>query len=349
MTDAPTPPDVVDEILRTLEIREYRPGDETAILAAFNRVFPWAKRSLAEWNWEFRDNPAGLHCFLAAAPAGRVVAQFTGLPRRMKIGDDQSRIFAEMVDSLTDPEFRQGLKKPGLFGRCVEAYVKHFGRPDRETVMYGLPNKPAYRIGARVFGYIHLHDVMALALDVGDRAALPAVRDLEGGSCKLVDRVPEDVDLLWERVKVEHAVTVVRDRRYLAWRYDAKPNGKYRRYALRDARGSLLAFFVLVDRWIEGEIKKNVTAVVEWVVDRRHPSTKAICELVPLYAREAGAAEAWFVFRQQSDEWRHCAEVGYRPEATPFVLVGGTYDDALVPLDRLRAEWFFVLGDFDVA
>jgi hypothetical protein len=349
MTFAPTPPDAVDEILRTLEIRAYRPGDEAAILDAFNRVFPWAHRTSAEWNWEFRDNPAGLHCFVAAAPSGRVVAQFTGLPRRMKIGADESRVFAEMVDSLTDPEFRQGLKKPGLFGRCVDAYVKHFGRPDRETVMYGLPNKPAYRIGARLFGYIHLHDVSALSLDVRDATGLPQVAHLGDATCTAVDRVPDDVDELWTRVKREHEVTVVRDRRYLAWRYDAKPKATYRRYAMRDARGKLLAFFVLVDRWIEGEIKKNVTAVVEWVVDRRHPSTKAIAELVPRYAHEAGASEAWFVFRQQSDEWRHCAEVGYLPAPTPFVLVGGTYDETLAPLDRLRAEWFFVLGDFDVA
>lgn len=348
MSDATPPAETFEEVLAGLEVREYRPGDEAAILDVFNRVFPWAHRTPEEWAWEFRDNPAGLHAFLAASPRGRVVAQFAGIPRRMQIGGE-TRVFAEMVDSLTDPEFRQGLKKPGLFGRCVEAYVRRFGRPDEETVMYGLPNRQAYRIGARFFGYIHLHDVRALATPTDAAALLPAVRDLDGGSCVAVDRVPDDLDELWERVRVEHPVSVIRDRRYLAWRYDAKPRGAYRRFAMRDARGRLLAYFVLVDRWIEGEIKKNVTAVVEWVVDRRHPSTKAIAELVPRYAHEAGASEAWFVFRRMSDEWRHCAEVGYVEAATPFVLVGGTYDEALVPLDRLRAEWFFTLGDFDVA
>lgn len=347
MSDAPQTPEEVEAALAEVVVREYRPGDEDAILAVFHKVFPWAKRSKDEWNWEFRDNPAGLHCFVAALPAGRVIAQFTGIPRRIKVGGE-TRIFAEMVDSLTDPDFRQGLKKPGLFGRCVYAYVDHFGRPDRETVMYGLPNPQAFRIGARLFGYSHLHDVGALFWDVRADAALPALRGLEGGTCEEVARVPDDVDALWARVGPEYDVTVVRDREYLAWRYDRKPGAAYRRFALRDASGKLLAFWVHADRWIEGELKKNVTAVVEWVVDRRHPLSKFVPEFVPHAARAAGAEEAWFVFRPQSDEWRHCAEIGYAPAAAPFRFVGRTYDRETAPLERLKDGWFYVLGDFDV-
>jgi hypothetical protein len=349
VTEAPRTPEEIDAVLSRVAVREYRPGDEAAILAVFHKVFPWATRSIAEWNWEFRDNPAGLHCFLAALPEGRVLAQFTGLPRRVKVGAE-TRIFAEIVDSLTDPDFRQGLKKPGLFGQCVYAYVDHFGRPDRETVMYGLPNPPAFRIGARLFGYSFLHDVGALYRDVRPAAGeLPPVAALGEGRIEEVAAVPADLDPLWERTAPEYDVTVVRDRRYLAWRYDEKPGGKYRRYALRDAAGRLLAFWVTVDRWIEGELKKNVTAVVEWVVDRRHPFTKAIPEYVPHAARAAGADEAWFVFRPQSDEWNHCSEVGYLPTAAPFRFVARTYDPAVSPLDRLRDRWFYCLGDFDVA
>lgn len=348
MSEAPRTPEEIDAVMSRVVVRSYAPGDEAAILDVFHKVFPWANRSVAEWNWEFRDNPAGMHCFLAALPEGRVLAQFTGLPRRVKVGADV-RIFAEIVDSLSDPDFRQGLKKPGLFGQCVYAYVDHFGRPDRETVMYGLPNPQAYRIGARLFGYSHLHDVGALTWDVRGTADLPAIRALDGGRIEEVPAVPEDVDVLWARVAPEYDVTVVRDRRYLTWRYDEKPGAKYRRFAMRDAKGALLAFWVVVDRWIEGELKKNVSAVVEWVVDRRHPLTKAVPEHVPHAARAAGAEEAWFVFRPLSDEWRHCAEVGYVPAAAPFRFVARTYDASVAPLDRLKDGWFYVLGDFDVA
>ena len=55
-----------------------------------------------------------------------------------------------------------------------------------------------------------------------------------------------------------------------------------------------------------------------------------------------------FVFRPQSDEWKHLVEVGYHPVPTGFRLVGGTYDHAVVPLSRLIEKWFITLGDFDV-
>jgi hypothetical protein len=341
-------PEEIDAVLSRVVVREYAPGDERAILEVFHKVFPWATRSLDEWNWEFRDNPAGLHAFVAATPEGRVLAQFTGIPRTMKVGGE-TRCFAEMVDSLTDPDFRKGLKKPGLFGSCVYAYVDHFGRPDRETVMYGLPNPQAYRIGARLFGYSHLHDVGALRWDLREGRPSPTQTADQGGVVEEVATIPSDVDLLWSRVRGEYDVVCEKSRAYLEWRYDRKPKGSYRRFAMRDASGNLLGLWIHVDRWIEGELKKNVTAVVEWVVDRRHPATKAIPEVAPKFARAAGADELWFVFRPQSDEWRHCAEVGYETTATPFRFVARTYDPAVVPLERLRDGMFYVLGDFDVA
>ena len=74
MSDAPRTPEEIDAVMSRVVVRSYAPGDEAAILDVFHKVFPWANRSVAEWNWEFRDNPAGMHCFLAALPEGRVLA-----------------------------------------------------------------------------------------------------------------------------------------------------------------------------------------------------------------------------------------------------------------------------------
>ncbi len=337
-----------DELPPTdVEIREYRPGDETEILRAFHKVFPWANRSLEEWNWEFRDCPRGIHCFLGVLGNGQVVSQFTGIPRLMKVGNE-TREFAEIVDSLSDPDFRQGLKKPGLFATTVYRYVDHFGRPDRETVMYGLPNPPAFRIGSRLLGYSPFYQMESLGKDVGGDAALPSVRPLDGGRLDEIDEFPDDTDALWRRVSAEYDIAVIRDRRYLTWRYLRKPKTTYRKFALRDGLGALVGIFVLKDQWLPQELGRQVTVVVEWVVDRRHPLTKMIPEVVPHLGRSKGADEVRFVFRPGSDEWMHCAEVGYDPRPTPFRFVGRTYDAAVVPLDRLAKNWFITLGDFDV-
>jgi hypothetical protein len=330
-----------------IEIREYRPGDEHAILRTFHKVFPWARRSLEEWYWQYRDGPVGVHGFVGALPSGAIVSQFTGVPRRVQVGREE-RVFSEMVDSFCDPDYRQGLKKPGLFGRTLNRYVEHFGRKDRETVMYGLPNPPAYRIGSRFFDYNHFHDVQGLEHDVADRASVPAPPDLGGGSLVEIDAFPPDTDELWARVRVEYDVATIRDRAYLTWRFVDRPNVAYRRYALREHSGRLLALVVLRHDWLREELKARITAVAEWVVDRRHPLTRVLPDCLRGFAHRAGSEKLWFVFRPGSAEWKHCAEVGYHPVATQFVLVGGTYDHAVVPLSRLREGWFFTLGDFDV-
>jgi hypothetical protein len=329
-----------------VEIRQYRPGDEHAILAAFHKVFPWAHRSLEEWYWQYRDCPLGIHCFLGVLPDGTVVSQFVGIPRRVQVGGEE-RVFAEMVDSLTDPEFRQGLKKPGLFGRTLNRYVEHFGHPDRETVMYGLPNPPAFRIGSRFFNYNPFYEVEALEKAVGPDAERPAF-DLGGGSLVPFTDFPGDTDELWARVRLDHDVATIRDREYLTWRFTSRPNSAYRRFALRDPAGRLLGLAVLRDGWLQAERGQRITAVAEWVVDRRHPLTRALPDALAALAREAGSEKLWFVFRPRSPEWNHCAEVGFVPHPTGFRLVGGTYDHAVVPLQRLIDGWYVTLGDFDV-
>jgi Acetyltransferase (GNAT) domain len=331
----------------SIRIRPYEPGDEHAILRAFHKVFPWAKRSLDEWNWEYKNSPLGVHCFLGVTPGGDVVSQFAGIPRRVQVGREE-RVFAEMVDSLVDPEQRQGLKKPGLFARTVNAYVAHFGRPDRETLMYGLPNPPAYRIGNRFLNYNDFYLVDALERPVGDASALPPAPDLGGGSFEEVAELPSDTDALWARVRGDFDVATVRDRRYLTWRYVAKPNAPYRRLVLRDAAGALAGIVVLRDDWLRQETGRRTTVVAEWVVDRRHPLAPALPAAIARLAHAAGAERVQFVFRPQSDEWKHLVEVGYDPAPTGFRLVGGTYDHAVVPLSRLVQNWFITLGDFDV-
>jgi Acetyltransferase (GNAT) domain len=331
----------------SIRIRPYQPGDEHAILRAFHKVFPWAKRSLDEWNWEYRDSPLGIHCFLGVTDAGQVASQFAGIPRRVKVGSEE-RVFAEMVDSLVDPEMRQGLKKPGLFARTVNAYVAHFGRPDRETLMYGLPNPPAYRIGNRFLNYNDFYLVDALEKPVGDAASAPPAAELGGGTFDEIAEFPADTDALWARVRGDFDVATIRDSRYLTWRWVSRPNAPYRRYALRDAAGALAGLVVLRHDWLRQETGRRTTAVADWVVDRTSPLARSLPDALAGIAHAAGAERLHFVFRPQSAEWKHLVEVGYHPVATGFRLVGGTYDHAAVPLSRLIENWFITLGDFDV-
>ena len=137
--------------------------------------------------------------------------------------------------------------------------------------MYGLPNPPAYRIGNRFLNYNDFYLVDALERAVGDAATLAPAPDLAGGSLAEVATIPPDADELWDRVRGDFDVATVRDRRYLEWRFVARPGVTYSRLALRDASGTLAGLVVLRHDWLRAERNRRITAVAEWIVDRRHP------------------------------------------------------------------------------
>src|SRR5262245_65583865 len=73
-------------------VRPYRPGDEGAILEAFNEVFAEVfasdpsrpPRTLEEWNWLFPGTPAGMRVWVAI-DGTRVAAHYASQPRRTRV------------------------------------------------------------------------------------------------------------------------------------------------------------------------------------------------------------------------------------------------------------------------
>lgn len=325
-----------------VEVRPYRPGDESEIVAAFNRVFPWARRTVEDWRWQFAGNPEALRCYVAALPDGRVVAQFAGLPRRARIGRT-TRSFSEIVDSFADPEFRAGLKKPGVFARTAYAYIDRHCRADEEAFAYGLPNPDAYRVGRRLLGYAPLGDV---PLFVADRSAA-ATADVGGLELEETPELPADLDDLWERAAAGVAAAVVRDRRYLAWRY-ARPGVSYRRVAVRDARRDLVAFLVLRDAWLPEDFGDGLTVAAEAIVDPLHPAARAWPAALLLAGATGGAARVGCAVPGVSTHARALAAAGFSRTETKFHVAGRTYDPDRLPLSLAASSWFWTLGDFDV-
>src|SRR5688572_4691982 len=61
-----------------VETREYRAGDETAILDLFARSFPHAPRSLEHFFWKYRQNPFGNERISLTFSDEQLVAHYAG-------------------------------------------------------------------------------------------------------------------------------------------------------------------------------------------------------------------------------------------------------------------------------
>lgn len=250
----------------TYTVRPYEPGDEAGILATFNRVFEeiegeaYRPRDLAEWRWLFPDNPDGVRSFVAVKDDdGTVLAQFAALPRATWL-DGEVRTFIHGVDSFVHPEYRRGLKKPGVFLETAVPMVAHYCGmgDDQDAVMWGLPVWAAFRIGKEALK----EEVMRTELKLVARAEHVRHGAASGVEVEEVTAFPDEVDGLFERAREPFGAIGLRDRARLAWRFTGHPT---RRYGIALARrgGELVWYAVVRPGHFDGE---DVGLVGDWLV-----------------------------------------------------------------------------------
>jgi len=324
-------------------IRAYRPGDEGEILRLFRRVFG-VDRSLDHWNWKFRDNPAGRAIRLAEIPSGELVGQYAGLPVRMTWGG-RRLAFTQIIDVMVDHQFRLGLKRPGLFSALANRFIADYGGPDKISCGYGFPTPEALRIGQRVARYTPLHPVVSLVKSLGrdgrDRLSWRV------GLFRIdeVDRFGREIDLLWAQVRPELPAAIVRDGRYLNWRYAGCPDVRYRMLGAWHRVTGALAGAAILRLGVRGE---PIAALVDWLVPERATAVaRALLHRCDAMAREAGMERvtAWFPPYGRTSRWLR--ESGYRAEATIYQLVALPTSPA-ISLDWARERWYYTMGDSDV-
>ena len=97
-------------------LRLYREGDEAGILELFREV-SGRTRSLAHWQWKYRDNPAGsILPALAEDEDGRIVGHYVTIPAWARMDGKPCQVI-QVIDAMVAASQRRGLKKPGLFVR----------------------------------------------------------------------------------------------------------------------------------------------------------------------------------------------------------------------------------------
>lgn len=345
---------VADEIasspdLEPWEIDVYRPGDEQAICDCFERTFE-KKKPLDIWNWQFRDNPAGIRIFIARTPSGKVVAQFAGVPVRMLLGG-KPHTFTQMVDNMVDPAYRQGLRRSGVFSEVVYRYVDHYGNPEGETVGFGLPNPQAYRIGRRLLGYSHIQDVHETTRILTGEDAQRSEVTVPGIEIQVAEKPPLDVTELFNKIASNYSLIAIRDHQYLQWRYEQSPLDRFLFVTARRTSGSngeggpLIGLAVLKTSYLEDQ---GTSAIVDWLsLPEETEADVAVVRKCEKVAIEHGAGRMVSFFPLYAKEIQLLQSLDYVTEKSNWLLVGRTYHPE-VGLEWVSQHWHYTLGDFDL-
>jgi len=285
----------------TFEFRQYRPGDEALIIDLFERNFGRTMgraESVRHWEWEFLRNPSGKQAILLAFAGETLAAQYTVLPLRVQV-DGRVMDGALSLDTVTDAAFRGRGLMPKLAEQLYAELAKH-----GYVAVFGFPNVLSTPI---IFGKLRWQELApfplllkplkgALRGKLGERggawkplaflgewawAALrPRARPLPSGLEAIeVKRFPDDTDEFWQRASRGKRFIVVRDRRYLDWRYADNPEHLYRLWTLRE-KGKLVG--TLVTR-VESRFGLQTGFILDLLCEESAP--KVVAALVGLAER----------------------------------------------------------------
>ncbi|MCB9889224.1 MAG: GNAT family N-acetyltransferase [Planctomycetes bacterium] len=335
--------------LDDLLIRDYRPGDEIGIVGLLNDVFGeddpgYTPRTLEQWAWIYRDNPAGHQIVVAEEPGGRIAGHYACIPYRVVV-DGRTATCGQGVDSMVRAEYRRGLKSEGLFLRTARRYFDTWGVPERNAYGYGFPNKKAFRIGVRMLGYTPVHaPVRTLGRNLfakSDDVEVEVGGD-PAGEIVALPRFDARADRLWERLGV--AMGTVRDAAFLNWRYADCPFARYTSFGLAAADGELRGLCVLRDDWTGPPIQ----AVTECLVAGDDPGAAVrLWAHAVRRARDVGQQRVEMWLPPWSPLFAVAEAHGFTAEDSPFNLCIKLYGSA-PSIDWVQRRWYFGIGDTDV-
>lgn len=243
--------------------RGARPADvREIVLATWRGNLGDAPRMAAKFDWFYGDCPFGepLLQLLAHVPSGADIGVAAAGPRRM-LRDGVAIDAGVLVDLAVQPEHRS-LGPALLLQQALIAAADA-----RFDLLYGFPNPKAAPVFKRV-GYVHLADcvrrarvvrharylarrvpraIAIIAAPFVDAAVALRDRMRAAGDAKLAaswhDRIGSEVDALWQRTKPTSGVAAVRDREFLAWRFERGPLPAVRYLLLHARDGELAAWF----------------------------------------------------------------------------------------------------------
>ncbi|HXX58945.1 MAG TPA: GNAT family N-acetyltransferase [Thermodesulfovibrionales bacterium] len=205
------------------EVRLYRPGDEVGITRLFQDVFG-REMALSEWRWKYAGRGNGkIYCAVAVDETDGIVAHYGGMPHRMIYQGKE--VYGLAIGDVMVHARHRGFK---LF-REVASLVPEEAVKDGIILGYGFPNERALRLPEKLGLYEKIEDVLEANKEV--TFWNNPVRYVY----KLFPVHYDDgrLDALWEEVKENHVLSVIRDRDYLRWRYQRHPRHAYELWGLR--------------------------------------------------------------------------------------------------------------------
>ncbi len=240
---------------QVLNTRTYRKGDEDGIYELWKAVHPDRQYDRGKWmrwwNWMFIDNPVGKGRIWLAEHNEKIVGQYAMVPIRIKVGDEVVT-GSLSLQTMTHPDYR----RQNIFETLA---VKAYEEAEKDDIffVFGFPNKFSYPGFVKKLQWFDIayrqlmvkpydwgtvissqikNKYLATFLAFGASCTAPIFNMVMGINRKTVPKdldivqissFDEHIDVFWNEISKRYKIMVVRDSRYLNWRYVDVPNAEY--------------------------------------------------------------------------------------------------------------------------
>lgn len=252
-----------------IKIRNYIEGDELRIAPLLHSNFPNAPESqsiLETWLWQFKNDFSKESGVAVAERESEIVAHYAVMWFLMNY---QDQLIEGAISTATVTDKR--VRGKGLFtelARKVYADIKAEGC----KIVYGFPNSQSIngfmnRLGWFEIASFPLHlrfinvvpflkkaigdNLMAKVLGwLGNLFLMMVFRDTKLGKANpdmeiiLCKSIPDGLNDIWEKSFLAQRICLVRDKKYLEWRYLRKPFFKYAVYAAFSKENKVLGYAI---------------------------------------------------------------------------------------------------------
>jgi predicted N-acetyltransferase YhbS len=358
-------------------VREYEPGDETQILELCQRVLGFTVTA-AEWHWRMFQNPAGKAVSQVASlkESGRIVGHLAAVPVDLKVGGFSRKLFF-LVESVVDPAYQ---------GRGIHAVLtitsSNTVAERSSNFIGGLPNPRAHAPNLKLggtpiftapiyFKILNLGAVVRVGLHSNVLARIAGFlaqpflqpKPVEKSSSFTLEKVQcfnGKVDQLWNRVGQRFGICANRTSNLLNWRYFKRPDSAYTVFSISSGN-SWMGYIVLrsLDKW-----GLRLGTVVDFFFDPECAvAGKLLLRCAEKHFRDNGADVLWGLFVCPPVYRKTLRQAGFLKAPSlkgvrqfhfvvDFVSIDSIRPDLLQrdgPLLRQGDQWFFSLGDTDLA
>jgi len=254
---------------QTWSVRPYKEGDEKEIFELTKVVWgyevPEKERWMRGWRWLHLDNPAGTSIIWLAKHNGKTVGVHLLVMINMKIRGGSHK-GGEPVDTMTHPEYRyQGISS--TLGRKLLSEAEKKGI----CLEFAFPNQQNYPVRMKSGWFdVCAFQVMIKPLNLKNILRKYFVRNrlllnifTTGGNLiikaffrskkvpgKVMSKVKEvshfddRISEFWDTISNDYDIIVVRNKKYLNWRYVYAPNADYTIYIAEES-GNICGYIVL--------------------------------------------------------------------------------------------------------